>query len=92
MNILCGVARRREKIKRVGEWLIRPGLPEKEVSRQWSFPITYKGLAGEESGEMGSKPHYHYLSDKSGITWEDLMKGIKDCDMPTSKVHIVINR
>lgn len=56
------------------------------------FYFTYKGLAGEENGEMGSKPHYHYLSDKSGITWEDLMKGIKDCDMPTSKVHIVINR
>ena len=56
------------------------------------FYFTFKGLAGEESGIMGSKPHYHYLSDKSGITWDDLMKRIKDCDMPTSKVHIVIDR
>ena len=56
------------------------------------FHFTFKGLAGEESGIMGSKPHYHYLSDKSGITWDDLMKRIKECDMPTSKVHIIIDR
>lgn len=54
------------------------------------FYFTYKGLAGEEGGVMGSKPHYHYLSDKSGITWEELLKRIKDCNMPSSKVHIVI--
>ena len=54
------------------------------------FYFTYKGLAGEEGGVMGSKPHYHYLSDKSGITWEELLRRIKDCNMPSSKVHIVI--
>lgn len=56
------------------------------------FYFTFKGLAGEESGLMGSKPHYHYLSDKSGITWDTLITRIKDCDMPTSKVHIIIQR
>lgn len=56
------------------------------------FYFTYKGLAGEESGYMGSKPHYHYLSNKSGIVWDDLVKRIKDCDMPSSGVHIVIER
>lgn len=56
------------------------------------FYFTFKGLAGEESGIMGSKPHYHYFSNKSGIAWGDLVKRIKDCDMPTSKVHIVIDR
>lgn len=56
------------------------------------FYFTFKGLAGEESGIMGSKPHYHYLSDKSGIAWDDLVKRIKDCDMPSSKIHIVIKR
>ena len=56
------------------------------------FYFTYKGLAGEESGIMGSKPHYHYLSDKSGIKWDDLVSRIEDCDMPSSKVHIVIDR
>ena len=56
------------------------------------FYFTYKGLAGEESGIMGSKPHYHYLSDKSGIKRDNLVNRIKDCDMPSSKVHIVIER
>ena len=56
------------------------------------FYFTFKGPAGLESGVMGSKPHYQYLSDKSGISWEDLISRIKSCDMPTSKVHIVINR
>lgn len=56
------------------------------------FYFTFKGLAGLEGGVMGSKPHYHYLSDKSGIAWDELIKRIKDCDMPTSKVHIIIDR
>lgn len=54
------------------------------------FYFTYKGLAGEESGIMGSKPHY--LSDKSGIKWDELVRRIKDCDMPSSNVHIVLER
>lgn len=56
------------------------------------FYFTFKGLAGEEGGVMGARPHYHYLSDKSGITWDTLMQRIKECDMPTSKVHIFIDR
>lgn len=56
------------------------------------FYFTFKGLAGEESGVMGSKPHYHYLSDKSGIAWDELIRRIKICDMPSSKVHIVIDK
>lgn len=56
------------------------------------FYFTLRGLAGEESGIMGSKPHYHYLSDKSGIMWDELVSRIKDCNMPSSKVHIVLER
>ena len=56
------------------------------------FYFTYKGLAGEESGVMGSKPHYHYLSDTSGISWDELIRRVKACDMPGSKVHIVVDR
>lgn len=56
------------------------------------FYFTYKGLAGEEGGLMGSKPHYHYLSNKSGIAWDELIRRIKKCDMPSSKVHIIIER
>lgn len=56
------------------------------------FYCTYKGLAGLERGVMGSQPHYHYISDKSGITIENLVDRIKRCDMPSSQVHIVIQR
>lgn len=56
------------------------------------FYFTYKGLVGQEKGEMGSKSHYHYISDKSGMTWDELIDCIKKCKMPTSKGHIIIKR
>lgn len=56
------------------------------------FYFTFKGLAGLECGLHGSKSHYHYLSNKSGIVLSNLVKRIKDCDMPSSKVHIMIVR
>ena len=43
------------------------------------FYFTFKGLAGQEKGVMGMQPHYHYISDKSGIEWDDLIDGIKKC-------------
>lgn len=54
--------------------------------------FTFKGVHGKESGENGSKPHWHYLSDKYGISLEVLKQRINECDMPSSKVHIFINR
>ena len=54
------------------------------------FYYTFKGLAGEESGILGSQPHYHYFSDRSRLSWDTLLKRIKECNMPTSKVHIRI--
>lgn len=56
------------------------------------FYFTFKGLEGKENGTMGGKPHWHYLSDKLGILWDDLLRGIKSCNMPSSKVHIIIER
>jgi len=56
------------------------------------FYFTFKGLAGLESGIMGSKPHYHYLSHTFGISWDDLLTRIKSCNMPASKVHVGIER
>ena len=56
------------------------------------FYFTFKGLYGLECGILGSQPHYHYLSDKNGISWEELTDRIKKCDMPSSKVHIIINK
>lgn len=56
------------------------------------FYFTNKGLAGKESGNMGSCPHYHYLSSQSGILLEELKMRIGKCDMPSSKVHIIVDR
>ena len=56
------------------------------------FYFTYKGLSGLEGGKYGSQPHYHYISDKSGITLKALLNAIKRCDMPSSNVHIIIQR
>lgn len=33
-----------------------------------------------------------HLADKSGITLETLVDAIKKCEMPSSKVHIIIQR
>lgn len=61
-------------------------------SEHWHcFYYTFKGMAGMEHGEMGEQSHYHYLSDKSGITWEQLQQRIDKCDMPSSDVHILVN-
>lgn len=56
------------------------------------FYFTFKGLSGLEGGARGSKPHYHYLSNKSGIQWNELLNRIKECNMPATKIHVVINR
>lgn len=56
------------------------------------FYGTYKGLNGEETGVMGSQSHYHYLSDKWGYSREELNRFIEANDMPSSPVHILINR
>lgn len=56
------------------------------------FYFTFKGIAGKESGLMGSRPHYHYISNKFGIILKDLVAKIKDCNMPSSNVHVVIEK
>lgn len=56
------------------------------------FHFTVKGLYGLEGGTWGAKPHYHYLSDKSGLSWEELIQRVKSCDLPSSSVHVVIDR
>ncbi len=54
------------------------------------FYLTFRGLAGKESGEQGQRPHLHYISDKFGISREDLVKSIKKGECPASSVHIGI--
>jgi hypothetical protein len=55
------------------------------------FYFTYKGLDGKESGKLGSQSHYHYLSDKFGITKDCLLDCIRKNEMP-SGVHILLDR
>lgn len=52
------------------------------------FIRTHSGLKGEESGKHGSIPHIHYISNKNGITKNDLVKCIKGGHYPTAKIHI----
>lgn len=56
------------------------------------FYFTLRGIAGEEHGDHGSVPHWHFLSDKFGYTREQLNQFIQNCDMPSSKTHIFIER
>ncbi len=52
------------------------------------FYFTFRGLAGAEPGVFGGVPHYHYLSDKYGISRDNLNKCIYSAKMPSSEVHI----
>lgn len=56
------------------------------------FYFTFRGLAGKESGEFGSQPHYHYVSNKWNYTRENLIDMISKGLLPDSKVHIIIDR
>ena len=41
---------------------------------------------------FGGRSHCHCISDKSGIPLDDLLRRIKVCDMPSSNVHIIIDK
>lgn len=51
------------------------------------FFCTYKSLRREESWKSGT-PHWHYISDKWGISRADLVKSIKSGRHPSTPVHI----
>lgn len=51
------------------------------------FFCTYKSLRREESWKSGT-PHWHYISDKWGISRSDLVKSIKSGRHPSTPVHI----
>ena len=53
------------------------------------FYYTFRGFDGREGNRP---PHFHYLSDKWGITREELLKRIQENNPPSSKVHIWIKR
>lgn len=51
------------------------------------FFCSYKSLRREESWNSGT-PHWHYISDKWGISRADLVKSIKAGRHPSTPVHI----
>lgn len=55
------------------------------------FYYTFRGLNGQEPGDFGAKPHYHYLSNKFGMSIEDLLERIKLNNVP-SGVHILLDK
>ena len=55
------------------------------------FYYTFKGLNGQEPGVLGAKPHYHYLSNKFGMSIEDLLERIKLNNAP-SGVHVLLDK
>lgn len=54
------------------------------------FLQTKFGVLGKEPGENGSNSHFHYISDRFGISKEDLIKSIKNGEYPSVKNHITI--
>lgn len=55
------------------------------------FYQTKSGIKGEESGNLGSKPHIHYISDSFGVSREDFIKALKGGKVPSSEVHILLS-
>lgn len=52
------------------------------------FYYTSKGLEDKESGAQGSKPHLHYISDKFGLSREQVVAMFKSGKCPKSSIHI----
>jgi len=55
------------------------------------FYQTKSGIQGKESGNLGSRPHLHYISDAFGVSREDFIKALKGGKVPSSEVHIPLS-
>jgi hypothetical protein len=49
--------------------------------------VTFNSLAGKENWQ-GGQPHFHYISDKFGLTREDVVNRIKSGNYASTPVHI----
>lgn len=54
------------------------------------FFTVYRSLRGEESWKDG-QPHFHYISDKWGISRKDAVEQLKGDKYPSTSVHIALN-
>lgn len=55
------------------------------------FVQTLNGVKGHEGGRLGSKPHIHYISDKFGISRDELVSQIHAGSYSSSSVHILLS-
>lgn len=53
------------------------------------FFLTFNSIAGKESWK-GGQAHFHYISDKFGITREEAVKQLKSKKYPATSVHIAL--
>jgi hypothetical protein len=53
------------------------------------FFITYKSIGGQESWQDG-QPHFHYISDKFGISRNDAVAQFKGDKYPSTNFHIAL--
>lgn len=50
---------------------------------------TFSGLKGKEQGKQGSRPHVHYISDKTcGLTYDQIVAMIKTGIYPKAEIHL----
>lgn len=49
--------------------------------------VTFNSLAGKENWQ-GGQPHFHYISDKFGLTREEVVNRIKSGNYASTPVHI----
>ncbi len=53
------------------------------------FFITYNSMAGKEKWQ-GGQPHYHYISDKWGLSRQEAVDRLKSTNYPPTSVHIAL--
>ena len=101
MPKLATLNRKTGKVKKVGgssltDGQIKQAIEQRKVvsakfmdnANGWHcFFITYRSIGGEESWKNG-QPHFHYISDKFGISREDAVNQFKSDSYPTTSVHI----
>lgn len=90
-----------DKVKTVGETSLTDGqlknviehrkvivakLFDKGVNWHCLF-VTFNSLAGKENWQ-GGQPHFHYISDKFGLTREEVVNRIKSGNYVSTPVHI----
>jgi hypothetical protein len=98
---LATLDRETGKVTKVGETSLTDGQIKQAIEQrrvvsvkfldrgaEWHcFFITYRSIGGEESWKNG-QPHFHYISDKFGISRDEAVKQFKGDRYPITSVHI----